>query len=48
MEKYLDEFIEVKAKLEAIKAYVSASDRSYLSSRVIKLILGLEVTDDDD
>ena len=49
MEKeYLNEFIENKAKLMALIAYVNASTSSYLSSKVIKGILGLPITEDDD
>ena len=46
--QFLEEFIESKAKLLALTAYVNANTSSYLSSKVIKGILGLEVTEDDD
>ena len=46
MDKYLDEFIEIKAKLEAIKAYVETE--TYFSRAAIKKILGLKPTEEDD
>ena len=46
VEEYLCEYIDVKAQIMAIKAYIE-SDK-YFNRAVIKRILGMEITEDDD
>ena len=42
----MTDYIEIKSQILAIKAYIN-SDK-YFSREVIKRILGMEVTEDDD
>ena len=42
----LDELIELKAQILALKAYIDTA--SYVSTKALKQILGMEVTEDDD
>ncbi|MDO5478182.1 MAG: hypothetical protein Q4G23_03360 [Clostridia bacterium] len=44
--EYISEYIEVKAQIQAIKAYIE-SDK-YFNRFVVKKILGMEITEDDD
>ena len=46
MEKYMEEYIELKAQILAIKSYIG-SER-YIGSKALKQILGMEITEEDD